>query len=138
LHPAELGQVQVTVSQPENGPTSVSLEVSRPETLLLLLRDQQHLHQALDHAGIDASPGNVTIQLAKAPEAPTTQPTADPSQAQSETATSSDTSRGSDHERPQGNMTTMVTVDEEFGSSALPLAPTANAVPSRTGIDIMA
>lgn len=71
LDPAELGKVEVRVERAEGGPAQVSLTVERPETLLLLLRDQPGLHRALDQAGVPAEGRALQFQLAPAaPDAP--------------------------------------------------------------------
>lgn len=67
LDPAELGKVEVRVERAEAGPAQVSLTVDRPETLLLLLRDQPALHRALDQAGVPAEGRTLHFQLAPAP-----------------------------------------------------------------------
>ena len=54
LAPAELGAVQIGIERAPDGPAKVSLLVERPETLLLLMRDQPALHRALDAAGLPA------------------------------------------------------------------------------------
>jgi hypothetical protein len=64
LEPAELGKIQIAVAQPRDGAAAVVLTVERPETLLLVLRDQQGLHQALDRAGIAADGRTVSVELA--------------------------------------------------------------------------
>jgi flagellar hook-length control protein FliK len=64
LNPGELGHVQITIARPNDGPASVSLVAERPETLLLLLRDQPHLNQALDQAGIPSEARTLTFDLA--------------------------------------------------------------------------
>ncbi len=67
LHPEELGHVEITVARPSAGPARVSLVAERPETLLLLLRDQDHLNQALDRAGIPAESRSLSFALAAQP-----------------------------------------------------------------------
>ncbi|HTN11183.1 MAG TPA: flagellar hook-length control protein FliK [Acetobacteraceae bacterium] len=64
LDPAELGHLQIAITRPKDAPPSVALTVERPETLLLLLRDQPALHRALDQAGVPADGRNVSFQLA--------------------------------------------------------------------------
>ena len=75
LDPAELGRVQIAIDQPKDGPASVVLTVERPETLLLVLRDQTGLHQALERAGVAADGRTINIQLAppRADPQPTSQ-----------------------------------------------------------------
>jgi flagellar hook-length control protein FliK len=64
LNPGELGHVQITIARPNDGPASVALVAERPETLLLLLRDQPHLNQALNQAGIPSEARTLTFDLA--------------------------------------------------------------------------
>ena len=63
LDPAELGQVQVGITRPANGPTRVELMAERPDTLLLLMRDQPALNRALDLAGVPAEGRTLHFQL---------------------------------------------------------------------------
>jgi flagellar hook-length control protein FliK len=73
LDPVELGHVQIHIERPKDGPATVALTVERPETLLLLLRDQTQLHQALDQAGVPADGRAVSFHLAPAPAAASAQ-----------------------------------------------------------------
>jgi hypothetical protein len=63
LAPAELGRVQVHVERHKDGPTLVTLTADRPQTLDLLVRDQNALHRALDQAGIPADARSVAFHL---------------------------------------------------------------------------
>lgn len=75
LSPVELGQVEVRVERAEGGPATIALTVERPETLLLLVRDQAGLQRALDQAGIPAEGRTVQFQLGQqAPGTPGQQP----------------------------------------------------------------
>lgn len=65
LDPAELGRVQLRIDRTPGGPARVELLVERPETLLLLLRDQPQLHRALDLAGVPATDRTLQFQLAQ-------------------------------------------------------------------------
>lgn len=65
LDPAELGRVQLRIERTPGGPARVELLVERPETLLLLLRDQPQLHRALDLAGVPATDRTLQFQLAQ-------------------------------------------------------------------------
>ena len=64
LAPAELGRVQVSLHQTADGGTRMVLSAERPQTLQLLQRDQQQLHQALDQAGLPAAGRRLDFQLA--------------------------------------------------------------------------
>ena len=66
LDPAELGRVQVRIERTPDGPARVELVVERPDTLLMLLRDQPQLHRALDLAGVPAADRTLQFQLAPA------------------------------------------------------------------------
>lgn len=63
LDPSELGRVQLRIDRTPGGPARVELLVERPETLLLLLRDQPQLHRALDLAGVPAADRTLQFQL---------------------------------------------------------------------------
>lgn len=62
LDPAELGLVEIRIDRAPNAPPAVSITADRPETLLLLQRDQHQLHWALDQAGIPVEGRQVTFQ----------------------------------------------------------------------------
>ncbi len=63
LNPAELGSVQVHITRTQDGLSSVSVAVERPETLRSLQADLGHLHQALDRAGLPEQ-RNIVLHLA--------------------------------------------------------------------------
>jgi hypothetical protein len=63
LDPAELGQLQIRISRAQDGTSSVSVAVERPDTLATLQNDLGHLHQALDRAGVSEQ-RNVSLHLA--------------------------------------------------------------------------
>ncbi len=67
LNPAELGRIQVRIDRTADGPSRISLSVERPDTLLMLVRDQPQLHRALDLAGIPPDGRTVQFQLAPDP-----------------------------------------------------------------------
>ncbi len=71
LEPATLGQVEVRIVRPPDGPADVQVTATQPQTLLLLVRDQPLLQQALDRAGIAVDTRNLSFHLA-----PPTPPTA--------------------------------------------------------------
>ncbi len=70
LDPMELGRVQVRIERSPDGSARVDLVVERPDTLLLLLRDQPHLHRALDLAGVPSADRTLQFHLTP-PGAPT-------------------------------------------------------------------
>ncbi len=70
LDPQELGQVQIRVEQPNDGPARVTLTAQRPQTLDLLVRDQAQLHHALDQAGVPAEGRSITFHLAPSTASP--------------------------------------------------------------------
>lgn len=110
LDPQELGKVEVRIVHLENGPTKIELMVERPETLLLLQRDQPQLHKALDMAAGSVESRTIQFHLAlqtmPAPQNPAG-PTGDgpPAQSFSQNLTSNhdhgqpDPSRGGDRQR---------------------------------------
>ena len=63
LKPAELGRVEVRIERSAEGPTKVELAVERTDTLMMLVRDQSHLHQALDQAGVPQDGRTVQFSL---------------------------------------------------------------------------
>jgi flagellar hook-length control protein FliK len=63
LDPPELGTVQIRVEHPVDAPIQVEINVQRPETLTLLMRDQPHLQHALDQAGVPAEGRTLNFQL---------------------------------------------------------------------------
>ncbi|MGH7102428.1 MAG: flagellar hook-length control protein FliK [Acetobacteraceae bacterium] len=72
LEPASLGQVEVSITRPPDGPAGVQVTATNPDTLLLLVRDQPALTQALGRAGIAIDPGSLSFHLAPPPAVPAT------------------------------------------------------------------
>ncbi len=66
LDPPELGQVHVRIDRLPDTPAHVEITVQRPETLVLLLRDQPQLQRALDQAGVPADGRSITFHVAPA------------------------------------------------------------------------
>jgi flagellar hook-length control protein FliK len=64
LDPAELGHLQMRIERTPGGPARIELIVERPDTLLLLMRDQAQLHRALDLAGVPAADRTLQFHLA--------------------------------------------------------------------------
>ncbi|HYZ63148.1 MAG TPA: flagellar hook-length control protein FliK [Acetobacteraceae bacterium] len=64
LQPLELGRVEVRIERSAEGPARVELAVERADTLLLLMRDQPQLQQALDQAGLPADGRTLHFSLA--------------------------------------------------------------------------
>ena len=81
LDPLELGRVQVRIERSPDGSARVDLVVERPDTLLLLLRDQPHLHRALDLAGVPSVDRTLQFHLTL-PDATTPSATAPQSNAE--------------------------------------------------------
>lgn len=63
LDPAELGRVEVKLEIKKTGEVEASLVVDRVETLSLLKRDANTLHQAFEQAGLKQSPDGLTFSL---------------------------------------------------------------------------
>jgi len=86
LDPADLGRVQLRIERTPGGPARVDVVIERPETLLLLLRDQPQLHRALELAGVPAADRTLQFHLAPpsapAPGTAASQPNADPGSGQ--------------------------------------------------------
>jgi flagellar hook-length control protein FliK len=70
LDPPELGHVEIRIDRPASAPAHVDITVQRPETLILLLRDQPQLQLALDQAGVPPDGRGVTFHVATAEPAP--------------------------------------------------------------------
>jgi flagellar hook-length control protein FliK len=68
LDPADLGQVQIRIDRPPEAAARVEITVEKPETLILLLRDQPQLQHMLNQAGVPPEGRSVTFHLAS-PEA---------------------------------------------------------------------
>lgn len=64
LDPLDLGRVQVRIERSPDGSARVDLKVEKPDTLLLLLRDQPQLHRALDLAGVPSTERTLQFHLA--------------------------------------------------------------------------
>ena len=64
LDPMDLGRVQVRIERSPDGSARVELKVEKPDTLLLLLRDQPQLHRALDLAGVPSTERTLQFHLA--------------------------------------------------------------------------
>ena len=77
LDPPELGHVQVRIDRAADTPAHVEITVEKSETLTLLLRDQAHLQQTLDQAGVPPEGRTVAFHVASP----------DPSSPRSETGT---------------------------------------------------
>lgn len=71
LDPTELGLVHIRIDRSPDLPPEIRITADRPETLLLLQRDQLELHRALDHAGVPAEGRQVIFQAGTLlPDAP--------------------------------------------------------------------
>jgi flagellar hook-length control protein FliK len=67
LQPPELGRVEIRVDQTAAGAARVEITAEKPETLQLLQRDEPHLQQVLDQAGVSSGGRSFSFQVA-APE----------------------------------------------------------------------
>lgn len=94
LDPTDLGRVQVRIERSPDGTARVDLVVERPDTLLLLLRDQPQLHRALDLAGVPSADRTLQFHLTP-PSATTPSPTTP-----SPTTLQSGADHGSGQQRP--------------------------------------
>jgi flagellar hook-length control protein FliK len=131
LDPVELGQLQIRITRAQDGTSSVSVAVERPETLASLQHDLGHLHEALDRAGLPEQ-RSVSLHLAS------------PDQAGSQTLGSGAGNmsqggfqQGSRQERQPGSS---FLPDAAHSPVAPPLGETAPAYrqPSRSGVNITA
>ncbi len=64
LDPANLGTVSIRIERPTGSDPHVAITAERPETLLLLLRDQDGLRHALTQAGLTPMPRDITYHVA--------------------------------------------------------------------------
>jgi flagellar hook-length control protein FliK len=134
LDPAGLGHVQIRIDRTLDAAARVDITVEKPETLLLLLRDQPQLQRALDQAGIPPDGRSVTFHIAT-PEAG---PRYDGGQAPSGIGTGSpgtgDASHGASHQGGRPARGAFADTDDTKASFA-------HAAPKnwvRAGLDITA
>jgi flagellar hook-length control protein FliK len=66
LEPPDLGHVEIRIDRTADAPAHVNITVERPETLILMLRDQPQLQRALDQAGVPPDGRSVTFHIATA------------------------------------------------------------------------
>ena len=104
LDPQELGQLQIRVAQSGDGTAQVTLTAERPQTLDLLVRDQDQLHRALDQAGVPAEGRSIAFHLAPAAAAAPADPhraAASPDAATAGTGSGMGTGGGGSERLPQ-------------------------------------
>ncbi len=65
LHPAELGQLDISLSVADDGRVQAVLRAERPETLDMLQRDARALEQQLRQAGLDVGSNALSFSLSK-------------------------------------------------------------------------
>ena len=63
LHPAELGQIDISLSVADDGHIQAVLRAERPETLELLQRDARSLEQQLRQAGLEVGSNALSFSL---------------------------------------------------------------------------
>lgn len=63
LHPAELGQIDVTLKVRHDGTVKAIITIDRPETFDLMQRDARGLDRALQDAGLKTDSGSLTFTL---------------------------------------------------------------------------
>ena len=63
LHPADLGQIDVSLKVRHDGTIRAVVTADRPETYDLLLRDARGLERALQDAGLKTDPGSLSFNL---------------------------------------------------------------------------
>lgn len=63
LHPAELGQLDISLSVADDGHVTAVLRAERPETLDLLQRDARSLETQLRQAGLDVNSNSLNFSL---------------------------------------------------------------------------
>ena len=124
LAPTELGRVQVHIERLPGGPARVELLIERPDTLLMLLRDQPQLHRALDLAGVPAAERSLQFQLTPSTAGPNT--TASPFNADAEPG-----QQRPGQPRQQGSTNGNMSLPDD------PTIPSSDAF-RRAGVNIMA
>lgn len=132
LEPADLGQVQIRIDRPQDGPAQVEITVQRPETLTLLLRDQPQLERALDQAGVPPDGRSLTLHVAP----PSESVASSSGGGGSGIATSGDTGQGGSNgagTRSGGQGQTGDAADQDQDNTPTPLARWL-----RAGLDITA
>ncbi len=125
LDPMELGRVQVRIERSPDGSARVDLVVERPDTLLLLLRDQPQLHRTLDLAGVPSTDRTLQFHL--------TPPGATPSGSMSP---QSNADHGPGQHRPGQPQPNRATSSGTIFSLGDPIAQPAAS--RRAGVDITA
>ncbi len=131
LDPMELGRVQVRIKRSPDGSARVDLVVERPDTLLLLLRDQPQLHRALDLAGVPSTDRTLQFHLTP-PGATTPSPMSPQSNADHGPGQHQPGQPQSNRSTNSGRSTTSGTVFSLGDSTTRPAAP------RRAGVDITA
>jgi flagellar hook-length control protein FliK len=63
LHPAELGQLDISLSVADDGRVQAVLRAERPETLDILQRDARALEQQLRQAGLEVGSNSLSFSL---------------------------------------------------------------------------
>ena len=136
LEPATLGQVEVRITRPTDGSPGVQVTATEPQTLLLLVRDQPQLQQALDRAGIAVDSRNFSFHLAPPLPAPTTTAAASGG-AVSQGSTGAGTGNAAPRDNtPRRRRLTAAASPDSVRGAALSRAPGAGWL--RAGLDITA
>ena len=133
LNPAELGSVHVQITRTHDGASSVSLSVERPETLRSLQGDLNHLHQALDRAGVPER--SVVLHLAppdNASGAPANGQGGSGGQGTAQGGSQQNANQGRSHDLPNGKR------NENAVDARLPQAAWTAVGLHRAGVNITA
>ena len=141
LQPPDLGLLRISIEQAKDSPTKIAITAANPSTLLILLRDQTSLNQALDSAGIGAEGRALTFHLAAAndplPAVPPANSTDGPRsfvfQFSGQTEPGPD---GRERPQPRGQQTPSTSLNDIFPTDAAPTLRVSR--PAQSGIDITA
>jgi hypothetical protein len=134
LDPPELGHLQIRVERPPDAPAHVDITVEKPETLILLLRDQPQLQRALDQAGVPPDGRSVTFHIATADAGPRYEVGPTLSGAGTGSSGAGDASSGAFHQGGRPARGGFSDADETNADFALPVPPGW----VRAGLDITA
>jgi flagellar hook-length control protein FliK len=134
LDPPELGHLQIRVERPPDAPAHVDITVEKPETLILLLRDQPQLQHALDQAGVPPDGRSVTFHIAPAEAGARYEVGSAPGTTGTGSSGTGDASSGAFHQGGRPARGGFPDADDTKADFALPVPPEW----ARAGLDITA
>ncbi|MGA8193111.1 MAG: flagellar hook-length control protein FliK [Acetobacteraceae bacterium] len=134
LDPPELGHLQIRVERPPDAPAHVDITVEKPETLILLLRDQPQLQRALDQAGVPPDGRSVAFHIATAEAGTRYEVGSAPGATGTGSSGAGDASSGAFHQGGRPARDGFADADDTNADFALPVPPEW----VRAGLDITA